>query len=532
MDENYLDNLLEQVSPDKKQNNDFENIVDADADIDIDLSDLDDISLGEMDGLDDVDLSDLELDDIDFDDMDVTSLDAASVARPEEQPEEDFNLDSLLDGVSEEEFGQEPAEDIVPQETDEHMVLQEPAEDITQPFQDVFEDAEQQEAADIDFPEVMSEEEILGYNSAQPAAADADEPTVSADAENAEDMDLDALFSALGIEEEEGIREDDYLSGEDELEAQLQSSMEMSMESGELSDIEDISEVKPEEKVKKRKKKLGGKKSGGPKESKESKESKEKKSLSEIIFGKPDEDDIEEERILAEKKAEKQAKKEQQKEEKETKKAGKQETLELKKKADEKKRQDKENKKKQKQAELEAELEAEDDGKKVSTVTVIIVFVIFAALGVFVIFGTKAFNYTKVIHKAEDYFERQRYRLAYDEVSGVEVKEKDQDLSDRIYTVMYVERLYESYENNMLLNRPDKALDALLRGLQKYDEHYDEAVQLDIVEDIDACRSKIIAALFAAYGISETQAYEIMQLEGQAYTQMLIEYSNALQTGE
>lgn len=62
-----------------------------------------------------------------------------------------------------------------------------------------------------------------------------------------------------------------------------------------------------------------------------------------------------------------------------------------------------------------------------------------------------------MIKKAANYFERQRYRLAYDEVSGVEVKEKDQDLKDRIYTVMYVERLYESYENNMKLGRADKA---------------------------------------------------------------------------
>ena len=123
-----------------------------------------------------------------------------------------------------------------------------------------------------------------------------------------------------------------------------------------------------------------------------------------------------------------------------------------------------------------------------------------------------------MIKKAANYFERQRYRLAYDEVSGVEVKEKDQDLKDRIYTVMYVERLYESYENNMKLGRADKALDALLRGIQKYDEHYDEAVELDIVKDIDSCRDKIINALWNTYGITEEMAYQILAMEGQEYT--------------
>ena len=174
----------------------------------------------------------------------------------------------------------------------------------------------------------------------------------------------------------------------------------------------------------------------------------------------------------------------------------------------------------------------EKNEKKVSTPVVIVVFALFAALAIVVILGTKEFNYSQVIQKAADYFERQRYHLAYDEVSGVDVRQKDEELRDRIYTVMYVERLYESYENNMAMNRPDKALDALLRGLEKYDEHYDEAVELGIVEDIDSCRAKILAALSGTYGLSESQAYDIMKLEGQAYTQMLTDYSEALQTGE
>ena len=130
-----------------------------------------------------------------------------------------------------------------------------------------------------------------------------------------------------------------------------------------------------------------------------------------------------------------------------------------------------------------------------------------------------------MIKKAANYFERQRYRLAYDEVSGVEVKEKDQDLKDRIYTVMYVERLYESYQNNMELGRPDKALDALLRGIEKYDEHYNEAVELDIVKDIDSCREKILNALWNTYGITEDTAYQILAMDGQQYSKTLLDLS-------
>ena len=252
-----------------------------------------------------------------------------------------------------------------------------------------------------------------------------------------------------------------------------------------------------------------------------------KKTISEILFGEPDEDDLEEEALFEEKKAKREAEKKKKQAEREAKKeekdAAKQELLTAKQAKDKAKQKEKADKKRQKDEAYAAELEAEKDQKKVSTPTVIVVFVLFFALAAGVVLGTNRFNYSQVIKKAANYFERQRYRLAYDEVSGVEVKEKDQDLKDRIYTVMYVERLYESYENNMKLDRADKALDALLRGIEKYDEHYDEAVELDIVKDIDSCRDKIINALWNTYGITEETAYQILAMEGQEYTKTLSE---------
>jgi uncharacterized Zn finger protein len=132
-----------------------------------------------------------------------------------------------------------------------------------------------------------------------------------------------------------------------------------------------------------------------------------------------------------------------------------------------------------------------------------------------------------VIKKATDYFGRQRYSMAYDEIAGVEVKQKDEELKDRIYTVMYVERLYESYENNMTLGRTDKALDALIRGLEKYDEHYEEAVELDIAGDIDTCKQKIIAALNDTFSMTEEDAYTVMAMDGQDYITALANYAEA-----
>ena len=522
MDENYLDDLLKGVSTDNQKKNNFDKSVDKDSGVDIDFSDLDDISLDEFDSLDDISLDELdfdEFDDVDFDDLDVTNLDSdKSKATSEYIPEdEEFNADDMLAGIeSLDEFGEDEVEEFGLDEVDELDT------EILEPSSDATPDDAGLSQLDLDslFDEVTQENEEPSVNSNTDDNLD-DFSDVFSQAESdsvddIESMDLDDLFSALGIDETEGGSTDNYVSGEDELDQLLQATMESSFDS---SDLADISEKNTTKKTK------GKGKSKG--------QEKEKKTLSEILFGAPDEDDEEEERLLEIKRVEKETKKAKKKEDAEAKKALKQEKLQVKSTENEKKKSEKAEKKRLKEAELIAEYEAEKGQKTVPTFVVIIVFLGFFVLGVFVVFGARSFNYSQIIQKASDYFDRQRYRLAYDEVAGVEVKEEDEELRDRIYTVMYVQRLYESYENNMTLDRPDKALDSLLRGLEKYDEHYEEAVALGIAKDIKSVKEKIVNALWNTYGLTEVAAYELMTLEGMDYNDALLEACQGLMpTGE
>ena len=491
MDENYLDSLLGGAS--SGDNNNFDNNVDADSGVDIDMSDLRNISLDELDDLDSLDLGDLELDDIDFDDVDVTKLDTQSANSPEpgrvssEMDNDSFNLDELISGLEAENASYDSGS-------------MQDSEDAGS--NNVFDDADMLFEQDTSYPDVFGD--ALGDS----------ENSDSMDEDSIQNMDLDELFSALGIEDDASDKSS-YTAGEESLEELLETTMARDMENGQLNEIADVGAVK--EKTKKVKKtKVKG-------------EPHTKKSISEILFGEPDDDDREEEQRLQIKKAEKVAQKEQKKTEKDAKAAAKKDQLALKKREAGKKKEEKAARKKAMDEELDAELAGE---KKVSTPVAILIFAAFIILGAAVVFGAKEFNYAQVVKKAADYFDRQRYRLAYDEMSGVEVEEDDIVLRDRIYTVMYVERLYESYENNMELNRPDKALDALFRGLEKYDEHYQEAVKLRVAEDINFCKDKIVNALWNTYGLSEARAYEIMELTGQEYLQALYECCYGLETGE
>ena len=529
MDKNNLDSLMDELSSLDGELNDN---LDFDAGIDIDTSDMDGISLEELDNLEGMDLGDLDFDDIDFDDVDITNLDAGAtpVIHQSEPRAEDMNLDSLIEKAEEEDLFEDIAnepEDLADDEVFKEAKNQMEEETSTAVFDEQAFDSMTEGTlnSSSDFSGQMGDMPFDVSTGGYPddfsfdATSGGDFEDLSFDSKSGEisdDMSVDTLGDEFSLDSAlDNIPEKSpYTTGEDSLDELLMASMAESIESGDLADIEDISE-----KTEKKKKRKG-----------------EKKTISQILFGEPDEDDIEEAALFEEKKAKQKEEREKKKQERDAKKeeqnAAKQEKLALKQKADKKKQQDKADKKRAKEEEYIAELEAEKNNKKVSTPVVIIVFVLFALLAGGVVLGTNSFSYSQVIKKATDYFERQRYRLAYDEVSGVEVKEKDQDLKDRIYTVMYVERLYEAYENNLTLNRPDKALDALLRGIEKYDEHYEEAVELEIVKDIDFCRDKIINALWNTYGITEEGAYAILAMDGQEYSQKVKELGDKIQSVE
>ena len=509
MDENNLDSLLDELS---SMDDELNQNIDEDSGVSLASGDMDDISLEELDNLDSVDLGDMDFDDIDFDDVDITNLDASAnpVIQKKKPEDDDVNLDALIEKASEEQVKEKPQTEVKTESDDS--------------LDDVFGEADHQMEEDTALPEGVFDDALF-HQVTEPGASESSEP---------DDFDVSNLMSDYPDMNNQTLHNEEkhkspYTAGEDSLDALLQSSMADSLMSGDLADIEDISQ-KPEIPVKKQKRRKT-KKTNTTSDSVPEK-AHTKKTISEILFGAPDEDDIEEEAFFKEKKAKKAEEKQKKKAEAEAKKeernAAKQEMLAAKQDSDKKKKEARADKKRQRDEMYAAEAEAEKGEKKVSTPVVIVVFVLFFALAGLVVLGTNNFSYSQVIRKATNYFERQRYRLAYDEVSGVEVKEKEQNLNDRIYTVMYVERLYESYENNRTLGRMDKALDALLRGLEKYDEHYAEAVELDIVKDIDSCREKILNALWNTYGITEDTAYQILAMDGQAYSKTLLELSEKI----
>ena len=583
MDENYLDNLLNEISLDKEIDHNVEDELDNqiqsekekrqdtsnlskddlfDLGLNEDagntnLDDEDSFSEDQMDELDklddmaDLDMGDLDFSDIDFDDLDVTKLDELpddadlddllkefdgnfeiedhfeqdstdstekeakqedivesskeldsdkkdGVEKPDQQT---FDADQFLDGLlldEEQEAAQKnPLEEVNMEQEDvsqteetkeESATSNDEAYDLDDLLEDMGEETRSSEEEITDIPEEDKQPENI---EGQPA----EEEVKASDGD-----DLEDLFSLLDLDENESQEHNEDESSKNEI----------PMQNNPLDDLDVVGLQEPDDEVSKKEKPV------------------KKKSLMTILFGEPDEDDElspEELEAIEQKKAEKKAKKEAARLAKEEKKAAVKEEKAAKT-GDKKKAQEEKKKvravKKAKQKE-EEEKNAEPV-KPLNKPAVVFIFTLFLG-GTFLFYlGMSNFNYTLAIQKATDYFDNQKYHKAYDEIKGVEVKEKDQDLKNRIYTVMYVERLYEAYQNNIELDRQKKALDSLLRGVDKYYEYYDEAQKLGIVDDLNYSFAQVQTALQDHYGITVEQAAAINQLDSYEYVQTVDQY--------
>lgn len=253
---------------------------------------------------------------------------------------------------------------------------------------------------------------------------------------------------------------------------------------------------------------------------------KERKSIKSVfgrLFGNiVDDKEIEKAKAIREQAAEDEKNKTEleakKKEEAEEKKKAKEEEKEKKAKLkEEKKRQKEEKKEAKKEAKelRELEEEAEIEGR-INKVGAAIVFVVLGLMGASIFFGTRMFSYNSGIKNAQEYFDRGQYEESYKELLGVDLKEKDQELYQKIVTVMRVYKELEAYDVYYKESRYPEALDSLFKGIRQYEKYFPDAVELDVTSDLDYVKSQIVTELEAEFGITEEMAKEINKITDNA----------------
>ncbi len=223
-------------------------------------------------------------------------------------------------------------------------------------------------------------------------------------------------------------------------------------------------------------------------------------------------------------KAEEEAK---EKEEKEAKKAEKQAEKEARAAEKKKAKEERKTEKAAKKAERKAEREEEEAKElevvgKLNKVGVSIIVIATAAFLVIEIAGTNMFGYSSAKREAVHYFEMGKYTEAYQEAIGTDMQEKDKEEYDKIKVVMKVQHAIDSYKNYDRIKYYPEALDALLRGVKRYDANIDEAMDLEVEKDMQNCRTQILSILREEFGLSEQDAYNILAMDKDTYTNRVI----------
>lgn len=208
---------------------------------------------------------------------------------------------------------------------------------------------------------------------------------------------------------------------------------------------------------------------------------------------------------------EKAAKAEQAKEEKEKKAAAKAEQAAA-------KAAEKEEKKR-----LKAEQEANEVVGRINPVGAAIVMVFFGLLCVAVVFGSQALSYTTSVKSAESSFEQRDYKNAYDSLAGVSVSDSSKELKQKVRMCMQLQREYDAYQNYYKMKMYLESLDSLIGGIRLYDANKSKAEQYDMLSQYNELESKLANQLYNEFGVSESQARNIIASETQK------EYTDRLQ---
>ena len=208
---------------------------------------------------------------------------------------------------------------------------------------------------------------------------------------------------------------------------------------------------------------------------------------------------------------EKAAKAEQAKEEKEKKAAAKAEQAAA-------KAAEKEEKKR-----LRAEQEANEVVGRINPVGAAIVMVFFGLLCVAVVFGSQALSYTTSVKSAESSFEQRDYKNAYDSLAGVSVSDSSKELKQKVRMCMQLQREYDAYQNYYKMKMYLESLDSLIGGIRLYDANKAKAEPYDMLSQYNELESKLANQLYNEFGVSESQARNIIASETQK------EYTDRLQ---
>lgn len=135
--------------------------------------------------------------------------------------------------------------------------------------------------------------------------------------------------------------------------------------------------------------------------------------------------------------------------------------------------------------------------------------------------------------EAQAAYDHQNYAEVYDLLYGKELNEQDEILYQRSNLILQMDRKLSSYENYSSLDMRLESLNALISGVERYQEILIEAETYNVAGEVREIYEQILERLSADFGVSEQDALEIIAAEDDVtYSQRLGAIINGAVYGE
>lgn len=143
---------------------------------------------------------------------------------------------------------------------------------------------------------------------------------------------------------------------------------------------------------------------------------------------------------------------------------------------------------------------------------VLLIGVLAASILVLILLGSSNIQYEQDIRIAKDYYNAGDYVKAYETLAGSNTKDKDEKLYQRALMLASVQSEYSAYETMTQMEKYEFALDALVRGVGRYDNYSRDAQEYEAQAEMGFLKDQITQALSDSFGVTEEQAKELLRM--------------------
>ncbi len=139
-------------------------------------------------------------------------------------------------------------------------------------------------------------------------------------------------------------------------------------------------------------------------------------------------------------------------------------------------------------------------------VLLIFSFSFIVLLVICLIFGGNLKYYNEKMQRATTFYVNKDYEAAYGEISGLSIREKDQDFYNQVFTVMLVSHQYTAGKNLLTVGDYEQALHSYLKGIAMYDKYQNQARDLNCLDEMNGVLEQLNKELNDTFGLTESKA--------------------------